>query len=211
LSSPCRVEHTHTHNNWNSITKTVVETRTPRTKLERRANPYSSQSSSSSYSSSEPAKNLSVHLVLAMHRPPYDAFTLWNLMQLGIRRRTYFWLWFPMRVINIFNSVSLSNFNPSYSHTLSHPHTHLITTPHLISPSHRHGQLPLVHVSTALAETPSLSLPLVYMHLTQAVDASPPNSSSASPRWSSCRRRAPPFSGSGGLLRMLRGPMGPRP
>jgi hypothetical protein len=53
-----------------------------------------------------------------------------------------------------FKSISLSNFNPSYSHTLSYPHTHLITTPHLISLSHRHGQLPLIHVSTASAGTP---------------------------------------------------------
>jgi hypothetical protein len=50
--------------------------------------PYSSQLSSSSNSGSEPAKNLSVHLVLATHHPPYDAFALWNWMQLGLRRET---------------------------------------------------------------------------------------------------------------------------
>jgi hypothetical protein len=54
-----------THSIQNSFSKIAAETRIPRTKLERRANPYSSQSSSSSYSGSEPAKNLSVHLVLA--------------------------------------------------------------------------------------------------------------------------------------------------
>jgi hypothetical protein len=77
-----------THSIRNSFSKIAAETRTPRTKLERRANPYSSQSSFSSYSGSEPAKNPSVHLVLATHRPPYDAFALWNLMQLGLRRET---------------------------------------------------------------------------------------------------------------------------
>jgi hypothetical protein len=67
-----------THSIWNSFSKTAVEIGTSRTKLERRANPYSSQLSSSSNSVSEPAKNLSVHLVLATHLPPYDAFTLLN-------------------------------------------------------------------------------------------------------------------------------------
>jgi hypothetical protein len=72
-----------THNIWNNFSKTAAETRTSRTKLERRANPYSSQSSSSSNLGSEPVKNLSVHLVLATHLPPYDAFALWNWMQRG--------------------------------------------------------------------------------------------------------------------------------
>jgi hypothetical protein len=53
-----------------------------------------------------------------------------------------------------FNNISLSNFNPSHSHTLSHPNTYLITTSHLISLSHWHGWLPLAHVSTAKARTP---------------------------------------------------------
>jgi hypothetical protein len=137
-----------THNIWNSFLKIAAETRTPRTKLERRANPYSSQLSSSSYSGSEPTKNLSVHLVLATHRPPYDAFALWNWMQLGLRRETYLWLWFPMRVINIL-IISLPNIN-HLIHT-RYPIPAHISTSHLISLSHRHGQLALVHVSTAKA------------------------------------------------------------
>jgi hypothetical protein len=82
--------NTLSHDNWNNNTKTVAETRTPRTKLERRANPYSSQSSSSSYSGSEPTKNLLVHLVLATHRPPYDAIAWWNWMQKGDKEKNLF-------------------------------------------------------------------------------------------------------------------------
>jgi hypothetical protein len=119
-----------THSIRNSFLKIAAETRTPRTKLERRVNPYSSQPSSSSYSGSEPAKNLSVHLVLATHRPPYGAFALWNWMQLGLRRETYLWLRFPMRVINILKSST--NINPFHSHMISHPNTHHISSHSLI-------------------------------------------------------------------------------
>jgi hypothetical protein len=70
----------------------------------------------------------------------------------GDKKKTYLRLWFPKRVINIL-IISLSNFNPSHSHTLSHPNTYLTTTSHLNSLSHRHGRLPLAHVSTAKAGT----------------------------------------------------------
>jgi hypothetical protein len=59
----------------------------------------------------------------------------------------------PYASNHYFNNISLSNFNPSHSHMLSHPNTYLITTSHLISLSHRHGRLPLAHVSIAKAGT----------------------------------------------------------
>jgi hypothetical protein len=115
-------------------------------------NPYSSQSSSSSYSGSQPAKNLSVHLVLATHLPFYDASFVELDAKGGVRKDLSLAM-VSYASNQYINNISLSNFNPSHSHMLSHPNTYLITTSHLISLSHWHGRLPLAHVSTAKAGT----------------------------------------------------------
>jgi hypothetical protein len=77
---------------------------------------------------------------------------LWNWMQRGVRKDLSLAVVFYANNQYI-NNISLSDFNSSHAHTLSHPNTYLITTSHLISLSHQHGQLPLAHVSTAKAGT----------------------------------------------------------